>query len=125
MLIRVANMDAIEQLRHLYSELEIDAVKYQPERFVRCYRNDAFFNSIFESDNQDILVAEVNGKVVEFSHVMILKQKNIACLKPQTAVHIQDMDVMECERSRELESFSWMPVKNMEKEAEQICPQSL
>ena len=100
MLIRVATMEDIEQLRHLYSELETDAVKYQPEHFVRCYRNDAFFNSIFESDNQDILVAEVNGKVAGFSHVMILKQKNIACLKPQTAVYIQDMDVLECERSK-------------------------
>ncbi len=100
MLIRVANMDDIEQLRRLYSELEIDAVKFQPEHFVVSYRNDAFFNSIFESGNQDILVAEVNGKVIGFSHVMLLKQKNIACLKPQTAVYIQDMDVLECERSK-------------------------
>lgn len=34
MLIRVANMDDIEQLKRLYFELEIDAVKYQPEHFV-------------------------------------------------------------------------------------------
>ena len=100
MLIRVATMDDIEQLRCLYSELEIDAVKYQPEHFAVGYRNDDFFNSIFESSNQDILVAEDNGKIVGFSHVMILKQKNIACLKSQTAVYIQDMDVLECERSK-------------------------
>lgn len=31
---------------------------------------------------------------------MILKQKNIACLKPQTAVYIQDLDVLECERNK-------------------------
>ncbi len=100
MLIRLANKDDIEQLRHLYSELEIDAVKYQPEHFVVGYRNNDFFNSIFESSNQDILVAEVDGTVIGFSHVMILKQKNIVCLKPQTAVYIQDMDVLECERSK-------------------------
>ncbi|MDE5819236.1 MAG: GNAT family N-acetyltransferase [Lachnospiraceae bacterium] len=100
MLIRLANMDDIEQLRHLYSELEIDAVKYQPEHFVVGYRNNDFFNSIFESSNQDILVADVDGTVIGFSHVMILKQKNIACLKPQTAVYIQDMVVLECERSK-------------------------
>ncbi len=100
MIIRVANMDDIEELRHLYSELEIDAVKYQPEHFVMGYRNDNFFSSIFESGNQDILVAEIDGIVVGFSHVMILKQKNIACLKPQTAVYIQDMDVLQCERSK-------------------------
>ena len=100
MLIRVANMGDMENLRRLYSELEIDAVKYQPEHFVVGYRNDDFFNSIFESSNQDILVAEIDGTVVGFSHVMILRQKNITCLKPQTAVYIQDMDVLECERSK-------------------------
>ncbi len=100
MRIRVANADDIETLRHLYSELESDAVKYQPEHFVVSYRNDAFFKSIFESGNQDILVAEIDGTVVGFSHVVMLKQKNIACLKPQTAVYIQDMDVLECERSK-------------------------
>lgn len=42
MLIRVANMDDVEQLRSLYSELETDAVKYQPEHFVVGYRNDDF-----------------------------------------------------------------------------------
>ena len=82
MRISVANADDIETLRHLYSELESDAVKYQPEHFVVSYRNDAFFKSIFESGNQDILVAEIDGTVVWFSHVVMLKQKNIACLKP-------------------------------------------
>lgn len=105
MLIRIANMDDIEQLRHLYSELEIDAVKYQPEHFVVSYRNDDFFNAILESSNQDIIVAEVDGAVIGFSHVMILKQKNIACLKPQTAVYIQDMDVLECERNKGIGTF--------------------
>lgn len=100
MLIRVANKDDVERLRCLYSELEIDAVKYQPEHFVMGYRDDDFFKSIFESGNQDILVAEVDGTVIGFSHIMILKQKNIACLKPQTVVYIQDMGVLECERSK-------------------------
>lgn len=105
MLIRVANMGDMENLRRLYSELEIDAVKYQPEHFVVGYRDDDFFNSIFESSNQDILVAEIDGTVVGFSHVMILRQKNITCLKPQTAVYIQDMDVLECERSKGIGTF--------------------
>jgi len=100
MIIRVANTNDIEQLRHLYAELENDAVKYQPQHFVVGFRSDDFFQAIFESSNQDILVAEIDETVVGFSHVMILKQKNIACLKPQTAVYIQDMDVLECERSK-------------------------
>lgn len=84
----------------MYSELETDSVKYQSEHFVLSYRSDSFFNSIFESDYQDILVDDSDGIVIGFSHVMILKQKNIACLKPQTAVYIQDLDVLECERNK-------------------------
>ena len=49
---------------------------------------------------QDILVADLDGTVIGFSHVMILKQKNVACLKPQTAVYIQDLDVLESERDK-------------------------
>lgn len=94
MLIRKATMDDVEALRILYAELEQDAVKYQPEHFVIGYRDDKFFEKIFESENQDILVAEIDSKVVGFSHVMILKQKNVACLKPQTAAYIQDLDVI-------------------------------
>ncbi|MDE5823533.1 MAG: GNAT family N-acetyltransferase, partial [Lachnospiraceae bacterium] len=98
--IRVAETKDIEQLRRLYLELEADGVKYQPEHFTIGYRSDDFFHSIFENDDQDILVADLEGAVIGFSHVMILKQKNIACLKPQTAVYIQDLDVLESERGK-------------------------
>lgn len=98
--IRVADIKDIEKLRRLYLELETDAVKYQPEHFIIGHRNDDFFESIFENDDQDILVADIDGTVVGFSHVMILEQKNIACLKPQTAVYIQDLDVIESERNK-------------------------
>lgn len=94
MLIRKATMKDIQELRVMYLELESDGVKYQPEHFVIGYREDSFFESIFTSENQDILVAEIDSKVVGFSHVMILKQKNVACLKPQTVVYIQDLDVL-------------------------------
>ena len=87
-------MDDVEALRVLYLELEQDGVKYHPEHFVIGYRDDKFFEKILESENQDILVAEIDSKVVGFSHVMILKQKNVACLKPQTAAYIQDLDVI-------------------------------
>ena len=100
MQIRVAEMKDIEQLRRLYLELETDGVKYQPEHFTIGYRSDDFFHSIFDQDNQDILVADLDGVVIGFSHVMILKQKNISCLKPQTAVYIQDLDVLESERDK-------------------------
>lgn len=100
MLIRKATMDDVEALRVMYLELEKDGVKYQPEHFVVGYRDDNFFESIFKSESQDILVAETDSKVVGFSHVMLLKQKNIACLKPQTVVYIQDLDVLKEMRSQ-------------------------
>lgn len=34
MLIRIANMDDVKQLRRIYLDLESDGVKYQPEHFV-------------------------------------------------------------------------------------------
>lgn len=100
MLIRKATMDDAEALRGLYLELEQDGVKYQPEHFVIGYRDDDFFEKIFNRENEDILVAEIESKVVGFSHVMILKQKDVACLKPQTLVYIQDLDVMTEMRSQ-------------------------
>lgn len=45
-------------------------------------------------------MAEEDGEIKAFSHVMILKQKNISCLKPQEVVYIQDLDALECERGK-------------------------
>lgn len=100
MIIRKATMNDIEALRVMYLELEKDGVRYQPEHFVIGYREDSFFESIFESETQDILVAEIDSKIVGFSHVMILQQKKVACLKPQTVVYIQDLDVLAEMRSQ-------------------------
>ena len=100
MLIRRAGIDDVEQLRLLYQELEEDGVRYQPEPFVVGERSNEFFQSVFESADQDILVAEEDGKILVFSHVMILEQKKVACLKPETLVYIQDLDVLESRRSQ-------------------------
>ena len=100
MLIRRAGIDDVEQLRLLYQELEEDGVRYQPEHFVVGERSNEFFQSGFESADQDILVAEEDGKILGFSHVMILEQKKVACLKPETLVYIQDLDVLESRRSQ-------------------------
>lgn len=91
--IRKAGPVDVEDLRELYRELEEDGVRYQPEHFVAGYREDSFFQNIFASGTQDILAAETGGRVVGFSHVMILEQKQVACLKPETLVYIQDLDV--------------------------------
>ena len=76
MLIRRAGIDDVEQLRLLYQELEEDGVRYQPEHFVVGERSNEFFQSVFESADQDILVAEEDGKILVF-HVMILEQKKV------------------------------------------------
>ena len=83
-LIRKATNNDIEELRELYLALEEDGVRYQPEHFVVGERTEEFFQSIFDSDNQDILVADINGKAIGFVHVMILQQKKVSCLKPQS-----------------------------------------
>ena len=74
MQIRTANMEDVKQLRHLYAELEADAVRYQPEHFTMGVRSDDFFRFIFENEEQEILVADVDGRVIGFSHVMLLQQ---------------------------------------------------
>ena len=99
-LIRKATMDDIEELRKLYLALEEDGVRYQPEHFVIGERTGEFFRSIFDSDNQDILVADIDGKAIGFVHVKILQQKKVSCLKPQRVVYLQDLCVREDMRNQ-------------------------
>ena len=100
MITRIADRNDIKALQTLYFELENDAVQFQPEHFVHGNRDEAFFSMIFDSDDQDIIVAEQDGKIVGFAHVMILKQKKVPCLKPETVVYLQDLDVTEELRSQ-------------------------
>lgn len=96
----MAVKDDINQLKVLYRELEADAVRFQPEHFLLSIRSEDFFTNIFNSDNQDIIVAEMDESVIGFSHVMVFYQKNISCLKPESLVYIQDMDVAEKYRNQ-------------------------
>ena len=100
--IRKATANDIEALRELYLALEEDGVRYQPEHFVIGERTDEFFQNIFESDNQDILVADIDGVAVGFVHVMILQQKKVSCLKPQSVVYMQDLCVREDMRNNRI-----------------------
>ena len=61
-LIRKATNNDIGALRELYLALEEDGVRYQPEHFVIGERTTEFFQTIFDSDNQDILVADIDVK---------------------------------------------------------------
>ena len=100
--IRKATADDIDALRGLYLALEEDGVRYQPEHFVIGERTEEFFQNIFDSDTQDILVADIDGLAVGFVHVMILQQKKVSCLKPQTVVYMQDLCVREDMRNNKI-----------------------
>lgn len=102
MIIRKATNDDKTELRKLYLALEEDGVRYQPEHFVIGERTDEFFQSIFDANNQDILVADIDGVVVGFVHVMILQQKKVSCLKPQSVVYMQDLCVREDMRNNRI-----------------------
>lgn len=100
MVIRLATENDIEALQKLYYELENDAVRFQPEHFVHGARDEGFFRPILQAVNQDIIVAELDGNVVGFAHVMIQEQKRVPCLKPERVIYLQDLDVSEEMRSQ-------------------------
>lgn len=116
LLIRKAVKEDLPALRGLYRALEEDGVSYQPEHFVIGERTDEFFENIFESGNQDILVADIDGEAVGFVHCMILSQKKVSCLKPQNVVYLQDLCVREDLRSKGIGSVLIKASKDYGKE---------
>lgn len=98
--IRRAVRSDSESLERLYAQLEKDAVYYQPEHFVMSSNGARISDGLFESDTQAVYVAEDNGTVIGFVHIMLLESKNIACLKREKNVYIQDMVVDEKHRSQ-------------------------
>jgi GNAT superfamily N-acetyltransferase len=98
--IRRAVRSDSESLERLYTQLEKDAVYYQPEHFVMSGKGARISDGLFESDNQAVYVAEVGGEVVGFVHILLMESKNIACLKREKNVYIQDMVVDEKYRSQ-------------------------
>ena len=100
--IRKANRDDFEALGELYTELEKDAVMYQSEHFVLSPKGarSRQLEEILASENQVMLVAEDDGKVIGFAHVMLQKAKVVSCLKPQTNIYLQDLVVTSTLRSK-------------------------
>ena len=100
--IRKAKKEDSEVLENLYTELEEDAVLYQPEHFVfsRKGQRSKQLDQILESENQIMLVAEDAGNVIGFAHVTFAHAKEISCLKPQSNIYLQDLVVTKKLRSR-------------------------
>ena len=115
-LIRKATTADLKALRELYLALEEDGVRYQPEHFVIGERTDEFFQSVFDGENQDILVADIDGEALGFVHVVILQQKKVSCLKPQSVVYMQDLCVREDMRNNGIGALLVRAAKDYGKE---------
>ena len=100
--IRKANIQDAARIEELYTELEQDAVFYQPEHFVfsPAGSRSAQLETILNSDSQIMLVAEDDEKVIGFAHVVLSKAKAFSCLKPQSNIYLQDLVVTSSYRSK-------------------------
>ena len=100
--IRKATENDAARIEQLYTELEQDAVLYQPEHFVFSPQGarSKQLETILSSDNQIMLVAEEDGNVIGFAHVVFNKAKAISCLKPQSNIYLQDLVVTAEYRSK-------------------------
>lgn len=93
--IRKAVKADLETLETLYNELEQDAVLYQPEHFVLSPAGSRTrqLEACLDSRTQVLLVAEDDGIVIGFAHVLLQTAKAIPCLKAQSNVYLQDLVV--------------------------------
>lgn len=100
--IRRAKKEDFESLEELYTELEKDAVMYQPEHFLLSPKGarSKQLEEIISSENQIMLVAENEEKLIGFAHITFQKSKAFSCLKPQSNIYLQDLVVTEAYRSR-------------------------
>ena len=100
--IRKAKTEDLARLEELYRELEEDAVLYQPEHFVfsPAGTRSKQMKDFLDSDIQAMFVAEDDGEVIGFAHVVLIKAKKVPCLKPETSLYLQDLVVTAEYRSR-------------------------
>ena len=100
--IRKAVTNDAAQIEELYTELEQDAVLYQPEHFVLspAGTRSQQLETILASDSQIMLVAADDEKVIGFAHVVLSKAKSFSCLKPQSNIYLQDLVVSSSYRNK-------------------------
>lgn len=101
--IRRAKKEDFDVIEKLYTELEEDAVLYQPEHFIfsKKGQRSVQLEGILKSENQVMFVAEDDdGRVIGFAHVIFAYAKEVSCLKPQSNIYLQDLVVTKSLRSR-------------------------
>ena len=117
--IRRAVKEDFEILEELYRELEEDGVFYQPQHFVLSPKGarSEYMAGILGSDNQALFVAEDDGKVIGFAHVVLIRSNPFSCRKPELAMYLQDLVVTAEYRNRGIGSMFMEEVKNYGRES--------
>ena len=116
--IRKATTEDLARLEELYRELEEDAVLYQPEHFVFSPQGTRTeqVKEILNSDTQTMLVAEKDGEVIGFAHLVLIKAKKVPCLKSETSLYLQDLVVTSEFRSQGIGTILMNEAKKYGKE---------
>ena len=116
--IRKAATEDLARLEELYRELEEDAVLYQPEHFVFSPKGTRTEQAkeILKSDTQTMLVAEKDGEVIGFAHLVLIKAKKVPCLKSETSLYLQDLVVTSEYRSQGIGTILMNEAKKYGKE---------
>lgn len=100
--IRKAIKEDLAAIESLYTELEKDAVFYQPEHFVLSPKGARLqqVKAVLQSSTETLFVAESDGVVVGFAHIFLSQAKSVSCLKPQSNIYLQDFVVTQRFRNR-------------------------
>ncbi|MBP5157893.1 MAG: GNAT family N-acetyltransferase [Treponema sp.] len=100
--IRSAKKEDAPALEKLYAELKKDAVFFQPEHFVlsKAGERTRQMEGLWNSGTQRMFVAENDGELIGFAHVLFCRAKSISCLKAQDNIYLQDLLVTERFRNR-------------------------
>ena len=117
-IIRKAKEEDFPRLEELYEELEKDAVLYQPEHFVfspKGTRSEQM-KEFLDSDFQVMFVAENDGEVIGFAHLVLIPAKKVPCLKSQTSLYLQDLVVASEFRSQGIGTILMNEAKKYGKE---------
>ena len=116
--IRRAKAEDLARIEDLYRELEEDAVLYQPEHFVFSPKGTRTeqVKEIMDSDTQAMYVAEADGDVIGFAHLILIKAKKVPCLKSETSLYLQDLVVTAEYRSKGIGTLLMEEAKKYGKE---------
>lgn len=99
-IIRTATEHDLEAINQLFWELDSDAIRFQPDHFQRCVRENGYLQDILHSQNSDFLLAVADNKTVGFSLIFEKETKGLSLLVPCRYAYIQDFIVNEAYRNQ-------------------------